>query len=422
MSVFEQLTKGYQIPNMVKIRQNFARPILKDIPGAIKTELYREGILERVKSGDRVAITAGSRGIANIAAITREVVAALKEVGARPFIIPAMGSHGGATADGQVEVLHSFGITEESVGAPIKSSMEILQVGTTENNLPVCIDKIAYTEADAIVLINRIKPHTTFRGAYESGLAKMIVIGLGKQIGAELCHATGVAQMSPRIEELARHTIEKANIVFGVGILENAYDETSRIVAIPGGRIMAEEPALLAEAFQNMPQILFDKYDVLVIDEVGKNISGTGMDPNIVGRFTTDAIKCEPRVQRIVVLRLTEETHGNANGIGLADICSRRAFEQMDFKKTYPNCLTSRIVQSVKIPMVMDNDRQAIRAAIKTCFDVDPKQVRIIRIKNTLQLDEIYISESLLPLALQNPKIEVLDEAKPLVFDREGNL
>ncbi len=423
MNVFDELVKDYKIPRMVKIKQNFPRPILDDIPQYVKKALHESGVLNRIEKGSRVAITAGSRGIANISLITKEVIVNLKNAGAKPFIIPAMGSHGGATAEGQKEVLESLDLSEEDLGVPVKSSMEVVKIGTTDNNLPVYIDKITATEADAIVVINRIKPHTTFRGAYESGLAKMITIGLGKQIGAELCHATGPENMSSRIEIIARHILNKTNIVFGVGILENAYDETCGIVVLPGEEIMEKEPNLLKTAWQHMPQIFSKNYDVLVVDEIGKDISGTGMDPNILGRYTSDALIDENFVQRIVVLKLTDKTHGNANGIGLADICTKKAFERLDFQKTYPNCLTTGIVLSVKTPMVMDNDRQAIKAAIKTCFDIDENNVKLIRIKNTLELDQIYISEALLPEARASNLVEFSEqEPLPVTFDNQGDL
>jgi len=299
--------------------------------------------------------------------------------------------------------------------------MEVVRIGTTDKGIPVCFDKYAY-EADATIVVNRIKPHTSFRGSIESGLVKMIAIGLGKQIGAEMCHATGLSNMSARVEEIAKVAIEKSNIAFGIGIIENAYDETSRIVAIPRQKIIDEEPELLIEAKENLPQILFDNCDVLIVDEIGKNISGTGMDTNIVKRFTSEAIVCKPLAQRIVVLDLTKETHGNANGIGLADVCTRRLYEKIDFYETYPNPLTSRVLLSVKIPMVMDNDRLAIKAAVKTCFDIDYDDIRIIRIKNTLKLEEIQVSENLLDEAKKNPRIEILSDPKEMAFDENGNL
>jgi len=421
VNIFEQLVQDIKLPKMSKIRQKFPRPVLEDVLGAIRKQMEREGVIDRIKNGDKVAITAGSRGIENFTVIVRELVTVLKEKGAEPFLVPAMGSHGGATAEGQTALLRYLGITEETVGAKICSTMEVVRIGTTDKGIPVCFDKYAY-EADATIVVNRIKPHTSFRGSIESGLAKMIAIGIGKQIGAEMCHAAGLSNMSARVEEVARVAIEKSNIAFGVGIIENAYDETSRIVAIPREKIMDEEPEFLIEAKENLPQILFDNCDVLVVDEIGKNISGTGMDANIVKRFTSEVIVCKPLAQRIVVLDLTKETHGNANGIGLADVCTRRLYEKIDFYESYPNPLTSRVLMSVKIPMVMDNDKQAMKAAVKACFDIDYDDVRIIRIKNTLKLEEIHISENLLDEAMKNPRIEILSVPKEMAFDENGNL
>ncbi|MCG8485825.1 MAG: lactate racemase domain-containing protein [Clostridia bacterium] len=422
MSILEQLVSEIKIPKMVKVRQNFPRPVIRDIAKTIRAQVERAEIAGRIKTGDKVAITIGSRGIENLLTITKAVVGILKERGAKPFIIPTMGSHGGATAKGQVEVLKNLGITEDTVGAPIRSTMEVVVLGTTESGVPVYFDRYTATELDATIVMGRIKPHTSFRGSYESGLAKMIVIGLGKQKGAEICHATRLTNMSGRIEEMARVAIDKANIAFAIGIIENAYDETSKIVALPKEKIMDEEPVLLVEARANLPQILFERCHVLIVDEIGKNISGTGMDPNIVKRFTSDAIQCKPLTQRIVALDLTKETHGNANGIGLADICTERLYNKMDFYKTYPNPLTSRVLLSAKIPMVMDSDSQAIRAAIKTCLDVDYNNIRMIRIKNTMKLDEIYISENMTDEADKNPNIEILDHPMPMTFDEKGNL
>ncbi len=418
----EQVLAPMQIPKMVRIRQNFPRPKLADIPQAVREALGHPQILGRIKRGDRVAVTAGSRGIANIALILREVVANLKAVGAEPFIIPAMGSHGGATAEGQVGVLQRLGIREETVGAPIYASMDVVHLGDSAGGIPVYFDKVAATKADATVVVGRVKPHTSFRGAFESGLAKMIAIGLGKQKGAEICHAAGPVHMSPRIEDVARAAIAKANVIFGVGILENAYDETLKIVALPREEILAQEPELLREARANLPQILFPDYDVLIVDEIGKNISGLGMDTNIINRFPTLAVKCEPTLQRIVVLDITEESHGNVHGLGLADVCTRRVFEKIDFTQTYPNPLTSRVPEASKIPMVMPSDRLAIQAAMQTCCDVDYNKIKMVRIKNTLKLDEILISEHLLAQARLDSRIEIVRDPQPMRFTESGNL
>lgn len=418
----EQLLAEIHSPKMVKVRQSFPRPTLTDIPQAIRETLGGPEILGRIKRGDKVAVTAGSRGIANIALILREIVANLLAVGAEPFLVTAMGSHGGATAEGQVEVLRSLGISEETVGARIHSSMEVVQIGVSEGGLPVFFDKYAATMADATVVVGRVKPHTSFHGSYESGLAKMIAIGLGKQKGAEICHAAGPAQMSQRIEDLATVAIETSNVIFGVGILENAFDETCKIVALPREEILAREPDLLEEARGNLPQILFSDYDVLIVDEIGKNISGLGMDTNIINRFPTSAVKFEPTMQRIVVLDLTEKSHGNFHGLGLADVCSKRVFEKLDFNQTYPNPLTSRVPEASRIPMVMPTDRLAIKAAIQTCCDVDYNQIKMIRIKNTLKLEEIFISEHLIPQARLDSRLEIVGDLLPMHFAEDGSL
>ncbi|GAB6152280.1 lactate racemase domain-containing protein [Desulfosporosinus burensis] len=418
----EQLLAHVQIPKMVRVRQNFARPILTDIPETVREEMQRPEILGRIKSGDKIAVTAGSRGIANIVLILREVVANLKAIGAEPFIIPTMGSHGGATTEGQVEVLHSLGISEESVGAPIKATMDVVQVGVSAGGMPVYFDKYAATVADATVVINRVKPHTSFRGSYESGLAKMIAIGLGKQRGAECCHSGGSGKMSKRIADIAQTSIEKTNIVFALGIIENAFDETCKIVALPKEEIMTQEPELLEEARTNFPQILFPKYDVLIVNKIGKNISGLGMDPNIIKRFPTLAMQFEPSMQRIVVLDLTDETHGNFHGLGLADVCTKRVFEKIDYNKTYPNPLTSRLPEASKIPMVMENDILAIKAALQTCSNVDYSKIKIVWIKNTLKLDEILISEHLLDQVRSDSRLEIVGDPQPMVFNERGDL
>lgn len=417
----EQMLSHVQIPKMVRVLQNFPRPVLADVAKAVRQEMQRPEILGRIKSGDKIAITAGSRGIANIALILREVVANLQAIGAEPFIVPTMGSHGGATAEGQVEVLHSLGISEESVGAPIHATMEVVQVGVSVGGLPVYFDKYA-AEADATVVVNRVKPHTSFRGAYESGLAKMIAVGLGKQKGAEVCHSGARAKMSHRIADLAQTAIGKTNIVFALGVIENAFDETCKIVALPKEEIMAKEPELLQEARTTLPQILFAKYDVLIVDKIGKNISGLGMDTNIIQRFPTLDVQFEPSVQRIVVMDLTDETHGNFHGLGLADVSTRRVFEKLDYSKTYPNPLTSRLPEASKIPVIMQNDILAIKAAIQTCCDVDYTKIRMVRIKDTLKLDEILISEHLLDQARSDPRLEIVGDPQPMVFNEKGDL
>lgn len=420
--MIKQILSGVPLPRMIKVRQRFPRPVVADVAGAVGAALHRSGMLGKIKNGDRVAITAGSRGIRNIVVIVREVVNAVKEFGGSPFIIPTMGSHGGATAQGQVEVLASLGITEASVGAPIRATMDVVDLGKTEEGVVVSFDRYAATEAEAVIVVGRVKAHTSFRGNFESGLAKMIAIGLGKQQGAAVCHATGLSNMSRRIEQIARLALAKTNIIGGVALVENAYDETCHVAAMPADEIMNAEPQLLQMANDNMPRIQLPKFDVLVVDEIGKNISGTGMDPNIIGRFTTDEIPNKHFMQRLAVLDLTEESHGNACGAGLADVCSQKLYKKFSFDQTYPNPLTSRVPLSGKMPMVMDTDRLAIQAAVKTCWDVADEKLTMVRIKNTLHLEEIYISETLLDVATASAQLEIIGEPMDWQFDADGNV
>lgn len=421
MDIFDQLLGEVPIPKFIKMRQAFPRPRIEDIDAEVSKELREKGLLNSIGGGQKIAITAGSRGVANIDIIIRSVVKNIRQAGAEPFIVPAMGSHGGASAEGQIKVLESMNITEGSVGAPIRSSMEVVQIGTTDTGLPVYIDKIA-DEADGIVVINRIKPHVGFRGPYESGLVKMITIGLGKQKGAETCHRLGFGKMAVNLPDIASVVIEKKNIVFALGILENAYDETSRIIAMGKNEILSKEPGLLEEAKSNLAKICFDKFDALIVDEIGKNITGTGMDTNIIGRYHTPYISGGPTITKLAVLDLTEQSHGNGNGIGLADFTTRRFFNKMKFDQSYPNSITSTVQITIKIPMVLENDKLCIQAAIKTSNVEDVNKIKMVRIKNTLELGEIYISESLMEEAKGHPNLELIGDLEELPFDKEGNL
>ena len=397
------------LPKMVKVRQHFPAPEIKDIPMAIHHTLKDKAVLSLINEGDNVAIAVGSRGVAAISIIVRELVQALKGVGANPFIVPAMGSHGGATAEGQRGVLEHLGVTEENVGAPIRATMDVEQLGQLENGLPVYMDKLAF-QADKIVVVNRIKPHTAFRGKWESGLMKMITIGLGKQKGAEAAHQYGFKYMADHVPQMATIALSKAPIVFGLAILENAFDKTAFIEAIASDEIANRERDLLKLAKELMPQIKFNPLDVLVVDEIGKDISGDGMDPNISGRFPTPYADGGIDAKRVVVLDLTEKTNGNANGIGLADLITRKAFDKIDLSQGYANALTSTVVDTVKIPMILDSDKLAIQAAIKTCNAFDFNKIRLVRIKHTLDIGEIWISESLLEEARGRSDISLLSE------------
>jgi hypothetical protein len=421
MSFIDEILEPIYIPPFYKVTQHFPRPVLSDLECAISSELKKPGIIDRILPGQRIAIAVGSRGIANLPTIVKVMVQHIKQADAYPFIVPAMGSHGGATGPGQQKVLEGLGITETSVGAPIISDMDVVEIARSEYGHPVYLDRNAFN-SDGIIIINRIKPHTAFRGIYESGLMKMITIGLGKQKGAETCHALGFKYMAQFVPAIAKAALSAANILFGLAVLENAYDETYKIIAIPSETIPDIEPQLLNEAKAHMPRIMFDPIDVLIIDEIGKNISGDGMDPNITGRYPTPYASGGPSVSKMVILDLTEATHGNANGLGTGDMTTKRAYEKIDWEQTYPNALTSTVTGPVKLPMVLKNDRQAIQAAVKTCNAPVLENVRMVRIKNTLKLEEILISQALLDEALSNPKIDIVSGPFMLPFDSKGNL
>jgi len=411
------------LPRMLTIRQKFEAQRLPDVAGAIAQQFQRPEVRGRVKPGQVIAVGCGSRGIANIGEIAKAVVHELRALGAQPFVFPCMGSHGAATAEGQKKVLASYGITEGATGVPIRATMETVVVGHLDDGTPVHMDRFA-AEAEAIVVINRIKPHTAFRGATESGLTKMLSIGIGKIIGATTYHAHGMdlfPELLPRIRDV---NMQARNVLFGVGIVENAYDETALIEIIPAEHMADREPDLQAQAKAMMPQLPFDAIDVLVIDEMGKNISGAGFDPNITGR-NRRAVQwvAKPLVKKIVVLGLTRETMGNATGVGGADVITMRLFRELDVASTYANIITSCNLDGAAIPMVMNTDRDAIQLAVKTVVRVKPRDCRIVRIRNTLQLAEIQISEGMLEELRGRPgRFEVVSGPAALAFDGSGTL
>lgn len=423
MGIIQELLKDVQLPEMLRIRQSFDGTHIpkEEIPEVVRTQLSRPEIAEKIKPGMEIAITVGSRWVANVALITKAVSDTLKSFGANPFIVPAMGSHGGATAEGQRGVIEAYGVTEEYVGCPIRSSMETVQIGTTETGRPVRIDKNAY-EADGIIVAGRVKPHTGFRGPYESGIMKMMAIGLGKQFGAEIIHADGFGHFKEYIPMYGKAILKNAPVLCGLALLENAYDQTREIVSLTPQEIIDKEPELLDRARTYMPRILFDSCDVLVVDKMGKNISGDGMDPNISGRFPTPYADGGIHAQRVAVLDLTDETHGNACGIGLADVTTKRLFNRMDLEQTYPNAITNTVVGEMKIPMMMDTDRQAIQVAVKSCNEIDRNAPRIVHIHTTLEMEYIEISAGMAEEAKQNPDITILSDPAPFAFNEKGDL
>lgn len=421
MSMVDELLKDIPIPRVVQVRQRFDDTKLDDPVAELRAGIAANEGYKKIRPGMRIAVAVGSRGIHHIPEFVKVIVEALREKGAEPFIIPAMGSHGGASAGGQKEMLEALGITEAYTGAEIRSTMEVERLGTTDTGLPVVMDQYA-ARADGIVFINRIKPHVAFRGPYESGLMKMIAIGMGKQKGADFCHNLGFGHMAENIPAIAGTAIKKKNFIFAAGVVENAYHETCIVEVLNKNEIADREPILQKRAKELAPRLWFDKLDVCVMDELGKNISGTGFDTGVAGRYHTPYISGGPSITKIGILDLTEESHGNANGIGIVDFTTKRLFDKFRMDQSYPNSLTSTVAASVKIPMVLKNDKQLFQAAIKTCNIIDKTKVRLVRFKNTLELGRLEASESLIPEIESCPYMEVLSEPYELKFDENGNL
>lgn len=421
MDIIQKLIGDTAIPPMAKVRQIFDDSTLADIPAAIHAEFKRVGMAHGLRPGMSIAVGVGSRGVAELPVIVRATIDAIRATGALPFIVPAMGSHGGASAQGQRDLLASLGVTPDSAGCEIRSSMEVDQIGQLPNGLPIYLDRLALS-ADGIVVINRVKPHTSFSAEIESGLAKMITIGLGKQRGAESCHAMGFSLMGQNVRDMAAVSLGSQKILFGIASVENAYDRVTHVELVPADRILSREPALLEMARARMPRILFDPLDVLIVERMGKEYSGTGMDPNITGRAGTPYVRTAQQVGKLAVLDLSMKSGGNATGMGLADICTRRLFDKIDYAATYANCITSTVLVSARIPVIMENDRDALRLALKTSNAADPNAPRMVRLTDTLHLETIHISPALLPEARENPAIEILTKPEPHEFDEAGNL
>jgi hypothetical protein len=406
-------TPAMPLPKMYRVRQNFFRQRLVDIPAGVRAAMA--GAQLPIQRGDTVAVAAGSRGIANIAVIIQTVVAYLKEIGAKPFVFPAMGSHGGATAEGQRKILEHYGITEAAMGCPLRASMDVVQMGVALG-MPVWCDKIA-SEADWIGVVNRVKPHTDFKGEIESGLSKMMTIGLGKYHGATQYHKANVNYGYEKvITTIGREMLAKAQIGFGLGIVENGYDETAYVEAFNAGAIETGDRRLLKDARKWMARLPFSPIDVLVIEEIGKNISGSGMDTNVIGRHANrqEPFPSEQEILWIVVLDLTDESGGNAAGIGMADFTTRRLAEKIDWTKTAINTLTSCTPNAAKLPLLFDSDKEAVENALNCIGLTTPERARVIRIKNTLMLAEIECSEAFLPEIRKRPDLEILGETRLL--------
>lgn len=411
------------LPRMALVRQSFPSTPPVDIPAALRREWEDRGIRPR----GRVAVAVGSRGISNLREVVSSVLALLKDAGAAPFIVPAMGSHGAATAEGQREVLAGYSITEDL--APVRPSMETRQVGTTEEGIPVHVSAEALA-ADGIVIVNRVKPHTDFSGKVGSGIMKMIAIGLGKQRGAAACHGAGGRMGLERaIRTVFRVALAQAPVLCGVAVVENSFHETARVAVLKPAEIERREEELLAEARRLMPRLPFDEIDFLVVDRMGKNITGAGMDPNVIGRSVagyTSALSYTPPqppvIRRIFVRDLTPESHGNAIGVGMADFTTKRLVRDMDLKAMYMNALTSLSVQTVKIPIHFENDREGLTGGLSTLALPDPRRARVVRIQDTLNLATVEVSEAYEEAMKERADLAVVRPPAEIKFDAEGNL
>jgi hypothetical protein len=392
------------------------------VESAVLSGLSAKKVFAPIPKGAEIAVAVGSRGITNLPEVTRLVVGRLKAAGAKPFIVPAMGSHGGATAEGQKALLEHLGITEDFTGAPIRSSMEVVEVARSPRfGMPVYIDAHAL-RADGIVIINRIKAHAAYAGTYESGLVKMVTIGLGKQKQAEICHNVGADRIGEFIADIGLEALKHIKLIAAVGLVESAFHETAEVAVLRKDEIAAAEPSLLAEAKRLAARFHIDEFEVLIIDEIGKEISGAGFDTTIVGRYSSPYLKGGPQIRRVAVLDITEKSKGYGGGLGMVDFTTRRAFQKFDPEQTYPNTLTSTLTEGVKIPMILANDRQAFQACLRTCNLMDYRDARVMRIKNTLRMEELEVSENLLPAVRAHPSMDILEEPRLPEFNNDGNL
>jgi Lactate racemase N-terminal domain len=413
------------IPSITLVRQIAKQPVVADVAGEVRRQWLNSKIAKRIKKGDRIAIGCGSRGIANITAIVRSTVEALKELGAAPFVVAAMGSHGGACSEGQRDLLAGYKITEAELGVPVKTDMDSQQVGVNSWGEPVWWDKNACA-ADGVVTVSRIKPHTDYRGKHESGIAKMCVIGLGKREGASQHHQWGWKGLQQMLPESFKTILEKTKFLGGLGILENAKEETALLQVLDRDEILEKEPALLERSRKLMGRIPFEQLDVLVVGEIGKNYSGAGMDPNVIGRLWIEAAPeletNDPAITRIVALDVSPESHGNGTGIGLADLTTRRAIDAIDQVPFRMNNLTARFLLRSKIPFDFPNDRACFDCGIETCWQPLPEKLKLAIVPNTLEVAEMWVSAPLAAEARRNPDLEVVGEPRPVPFDAHGNL
>jgi hypothetical protein len=411
------------VPRMARVHQRFPRPRVENVAAAVRAEFRRLDLAARIRPGSRIAVTAGSRGIRDIVPILRATVEVLRAVGAEPLLVAAMGSHGGGTEEGQRRLLQHLGVTPESIGVPLATSMETVELGRTPNGFVAYCDRNA-AGCDGILAVNRLKPHTAFGTPFGSGLMKMLGVGLGKAPGATQIHQEGPGQMAAAIREIAECVIGTGRVCAGLAIIENAYDETARLVAVAPEQIPTAEVELFPEARALMPHLPVDRMDLLIVDEVGKNYSGTGMDVNVIGRWRIVGLAepSTPHAERIVALRLSEASEGNAQGIGLADFTTKALVGRIDFGATYLNCIVSTYVQRAMLPMVLATEQDAIFAALGSLGIGDPRRARIVRVPNTLHLEDVWVSEALVDEVGGRAHIAGVGSPEPLRFDDRGRL
>jgi len=410
------------LPKMFPVAVTFESPRLESIEETVSKQFKNPQVREKIRPGMSIAIGCGSRGIANIAEVAKATVTEIKALGGKPFIFPAMASHGAASAEGQKQVLEGYGITEEYVGCPLRATMEVEIIDTWDDGTRIFMDRYA-AEADGVVLINRIKPHTNFRAPIESGIIKMMTIGMGKISGATEIHFHGFEAFVDVLPRMARIIMDKKPFLFGVGVVENAQEQIAEIAVLPAETLFEKEPELLSLSRKLMSRLLFDEIDVLIIDQIGKDISGSGFDPNITGRNNRFIPwSGPPEVQKMVLLDLTDKTHGNATGLGIADVITMKLYKKMDIASTYANLITATYLDGAFIPMIMNTEEEAVRLAVKTLRRVRPENARIVRVKNTLEITHIEVSEPLLSLVEAHPQMKALEAPADFYFDPEGNL
>jgi hypothetical protein len=408
-------------PPLARVRQSIPQPRLDDVPGTVRKRILESRLCERVPPGGAIAVGIGSRGVHGIAVIARSIVDTLKSMKYRPFIVAAMGSHGGATSDGQRALLAGYGVTEDAMGVPVRTEMDTLALGTNPVGLPIYFDRNAY-EADGIVLANRVKPHTDFHAVHESGVLKMLVIGLGKREGASQVHKLGLRGMKEVLPAVGKFLVENTKFALGLAILENADDATADIVAIEPENIGAVEPGLLERARSLMGRLPFDQIDVLVVGELGKNYSGAGMDPNVIGRLLVETQPDfeRPKVTRLVVLDVSEESHGNIVGVGFADLTTDRLVSKLDAESFRINVLTSCFLERARIPITLPTDRDVLQAALETCWRINPAQARMVVIPNTLEVKTMWVTRPLEAEVAAHPHLTLESDFLPIPLTSDG--